>query len=220
MRDHLSVEVFRDVSSEADSSVGREGVELVNSFVKNLRVIRSDRAIKLSKPDAAEVDLAKVKWPAFSADLNVIVTDKSLLSADSESRQAQILGEAQTWSDGSRVATIDVANSKAQAPFIVAHETAHLIGVSYKRRGEEDKHCDIDECMMYPYSATTTEKVLRPQRGLRAWRERHGYVKSEWDEREVAVQKSFCGSCIEQLAQRAFFLLMQKQGKHVPDTLL
>jgi hypothetical protein len=220
MRDHLSVEIFRDVDSEADSAIGREGVELVNSFVKNMRVVRSNRALKLSQQGSDSVNLAKVRWPSFSADLNVILTDKTILSDSGNEQAGAVLGEAQTWTNGSRIATIDTAHSGASARFVVAHETAHLIGVTYQRLGERDDHCDIDECVMYPYSVKVTDPVLRPQRGFRAWRERQGYVKPEWDVQETMIQKSFCGNCIEQLAQRAFFLLMQKQGRTVPDTLL
>lgn len=220
MRDHLSVEVFRDASSSVDSTAGREGVELVGSFVRNLRIVRSDRAIKLSGSDPGSINPSKVNWPRFSADLNVVLTDKALQLTDEDDKSGVVLGEAQTWSDGTRVAMVDTVRSGSNAQFVTAHETSHLIGLSYKRLGETDGHCDIDECLMYPYTTTSTEKTLRPQKGLRAWRERRGYVMPEWDEYEVAIQKSFCGNCIEQLAQRAFFLLMQKQGKAVPDTLL
>lgn len=220
MRDHLSVEIFKDVDSEADTEAGRQGVELVNSFVRNMRVVRNDRGLRLSNQGSGSVNLSKVRWPVFSADLNVIVTDKTILSDGQNEQAGTVLGEAQTWTNGSRIATIDTARSGAGARFVVAHETAHLIGLNYQRQGEKDGHCDIDECVMYPYSVKDTDKILRPQGGFRAWRERQGYIKPEWEERETLIQKSFCGNCIEQLAQRAFFLLMQKQGRTVPDTLL
>lgn len=223
--DHLTVEVFRDADRKDTSlDLAMPGIDLVRSHDVPLQVIRSDRLLRVARPEDDSVVANKIRWPKLGADLNIVLTNRPLFDTAPSSSQDSLyarqdrLGVA-LYSDrplANKIALIGLGEM-GHSDLTVAHEMAHLLNVQPTNAIEgNQRHCATERCVMHPVARREHIEERVPQKGIRLIQEKLGYRLPEYTDRLVPMAHDFCIDCGGQLAKRAFFLMMQKSGKTIP----
>ena len=217
MRTNLTVEIFRDFEfPDSDIRIAHDGIEKANVAAKHLEIVRDTRRLRLGADPTQPLDTDAIRWPRLESDISIVLTGRALLTATSM-ENATTVGVAHMMPSGEQsVAIINTLGFNAIDT--VAHETGHMLHLTYN--GNKDRaHCENKNCTMHAVvdGYKDTERVKKT--GINAWMERRGYRTAEYIEKMFANNTDFCDPCQVQLAQRAFFLLQHKQGKHVPEGL-
>lgn len=229
----LTVEVFRDIETPEVPLEGlHAGIEQMTHLAVGLTLERSGRRMRLSKPDAASIDLDKIdNWPRFTADINVVATTRPLTTTrelrvpSQQSVGLRIIGDSCVEGPlrkKTRVAVVRVA-SGINPSNVTRHEVGHLLDVCPKRLAlpEDSGHCATSKCLMYP----AYEKAELPELGELLVRGREHVRRRAAAEflrqtLRTASWIDFCGSCAESIGRNAFFLTKAINGEFVPDVLL
>ena len=219
----LSVEVFRDRDfPDASVECAEAGISNVERVIRGIQIVRANRLIAVPSVDGGYVDMRHIRWPQFPADLNVVITEKPLLSSGEDlSRDNNWLRVAglslnEGLAGSVRVTVIDVTTGLSAQT--VEHETGHLLGL--KRRGTTHDgrgHCTVKNCTMHfkdePYRVISKQPLGRT--GI--------LRRMQYEERRSEPKSSaekFCDECAHQLAVNAFMLTKAKSGEYVPPELL
>lgn len=214
----LSVEVFRDYNyPEIDVQPADDGIEKINRIVQGIEIVRKTRLFKLPSWADGSIDMEKIDWPVFPADLNLVLTKTPL--SPTESSLTVISGMALSGNKvySPRVAVVDM--SYEWTPQVVAHETGHLLGL--KQRGsthDGEGHCRNAHCLMhYKDDRTNIVEKVRPKSISRLLKRN---IAHEHITAVESSQQNFCAECRHQLAVNAFMLAKAKAGNFVPSDLL
>jgi hypothetical protein len=196
-----TVEIFHDeVDGRLPLDPVYQGVQATNDIVGNLQIIRDSELVSVVDGYGFDSCIAVdyVQWPRFSADLNIIVTNRRLLCEQEASlfdylqsgaRKVGILavGIAYTHPEVGRIAIVKMDELGDRAA-TTSHEIGHLYNLKNqggKHDNDHELHCRDKKCTMY-----------YEQRDDRS-RYRRG---------EFVGTQHFCNECAEQLAQNAFHL--------------
>lgn len=220
IKQKLSVEIFRDERCEENnvSKIGH-GIEYVNTLSdERLDIIESSRRLRFSGPSET-LDVTRVRLSQQRADLNIIATDRKLLTPSEANRHTETLGVAigANIPRLGRLAFVSTMENKAVAS-TTAHELAHLLNL--KKEGDRHDgagHCDLENCFMHKINAgiiTRSERVT--QRGLKAVLERNGLRAAEYRQVSTSSSNSFCDECVPQISKNTYFLQEFKNGSSIP----
>lgn len=193
----VSVEIFRDSSRKKLSTEAAEaGIDIVRQIATGVKIMKTTRLLTIAKSEQGFVDMAKIRWPKFDADLNVIVTDRPIFPPDMDRSDptddwlqaylSGVMGISQRLPGlgSTRVAVIDTQISSSTEN-VTAHEVGHLLNL--KKQGEtwdNESHCSTQECTMRP---------------------------------RLGGGEEFCNECTQQLGQSAFYFQKAKAGETVPE---
>lgn len=228
----LTVEIFRDADRPNVSLEGAEsGIEFISDYLINrLAIAGMTRTIQYEQ-QLRGINPARFEWPGFTANLNVVVTDRSInvqpsafeveLAAKYPSKEVITKGVSLVMQPGSttapRYAVVDVFNDDGQtAARVVAHEIAHLLGI--KNRGvtwDNESHCTDDDCLQYPVMTQKDYPEGIPSRGLKNLAERMRLIEKQTEPVQTC-NDTFCKECAHQLEGNAFFLGRAAAGKFTP----
>lgn len=200
MPEKISVEIFRDTNSpDQITEYGEKSVELVNYFAKNLEISKAGRGLRLGAATASLV-MENISWPRFDADLNLIITSRNLISDGQEA-----LGSAQA-SIVRREGVAVVSTASFSPELTGAHELGHLLHFRDRTNLHDSSHCQIDECLMSSTQKTKWVHRETPQQRARRTLRKPRTQPLLSEAYEIDSNRTFCPSCIDQLAQKSFFL--------------
>jgi hypothetical protein len=147
---NISLEIFRDVEcAELAIEDVERGVNHVRRIATGLAIVRSSRLIRLHPDSSARINIFKTKWPAFDADLNIIVTNKLLNPLDDTLKESVSgMSRYNAGAGALKVAVLDLQTA-ASHDRVAAHETAHLLGVKAGGKlWDGQGHCVAQGCLM------------------------------------------------------------------------
>lgn len=151
------VEIFQDTQSGVQPvALAHEALGYIATIVGPLDTVDDQRRIRLvNNPEQPYVDFDNVRWPRFSADANIVLTDRAILrdgkTIPAPERAAQARRGPSGLSQGN-LALINTRGSTAVRSAIV-HEFGHMYGLK-KEGANADKnslHCAVRSCVMRPY---------------------------------------------------------------------
>lgn len=213
---NISVEIFRDIDRPTVSIDAAEGgVDHLRRITRGIDIVRATRLIRIAKPEAATVTSDNIRWPrSFSADLNLIVTDRQIISAD---RQVGGVTHITPGLGTLKTAVIDIT-AHNQPELIAAHEGGHLLHAKHSGvKWDGVAHCQDVTCYMYPVPIVELVQQRVRQKGVGAWLERQGLRPARYEEVTQPVAGSFCDECAEEIDKKALFLRMAKAGQAIPS---
>lgn len=227
----LTVEVLRDVDfPDLPTDEAEAAIDFINErvgCVGALAISGLAKKIRIAKPGQDTIDAGKVRWPVMPADLNIILTERTLVSEQVGRHQNTINDAADLAIGGITVqkdpplAVIKVKSDNLSVVSTIEHEIAHMLGL--KVRGDKADgagHCIDLNCMQYHKVTTSETAVDSPGVGIGGWLQRRGLIKCEQTLEKKVINTDFCDECVEQLGRNAFFRSKQKAGETIPVTLL
>lgn len=209
--DNLTVEIFRDMDRR-DISVDAAGmgIDHVRRVTTGIEIVRASRLLRIAQPEKSMVRPDKIRWRAFEADMNIILTDRPLYGSDDNLHHG--VSYAQRGLGARRVAIVDIANPE-YPDLTVAHEAGHLLKLkSEGKTWDKNGHCIDKKCIMYPYEYTDEDDDLVKQKGINLWLERRGYRPAVYEKVKRPGATRYCDECAHQLDATAFFLKLAKSG--------
>jgi hypothetical protein len=223
--DNISVEIFRDVDGR-DMSIEAavEGVERIRHVTTGIEIVRATKLLKIVNNGADRVQPNKIRWPKFEADMNIILTERSLFlpresepseSSDMYDNHISPLGIALKYGD-KKIAVVDTVTPDFPE-LIAAHEIGHMFNL--KKNGatwDSDVHCVSDGCMMYKTAGVVEIEQPIAQRGFRGLIERCGLREPEYSKFIVPSAEKFCDECVHQIDKTSYFIRQSKLGKYIP----
>jgi hypothetical protein len=229
-REDISVEIFRDAGSrDVSIDAATDGVDRIRRITTGIEIVRATKLLKLTNDDQATlIKPARIRWPKFEADMNIVLTQRTLFlppdnhsdtDIDSRGHGVRHFGVAMNAS-GKKIAMIDAA-SPDFPELVVAHEIGHMFNL--KKNGQtwdSRSHCVHDTCVMYQTAGV--EEVERPieRRGIRKLVESAGLIDVEYGNFIVPRAEEFCDECSHQLDKTSYFIKQSKAGKYIPPEWL
>jgi hypothetical protein len=214
MSERITVEVFRDAtaSSFLDTTLALKGLANIANHIDEdpFKVINDSRKLKITNNETDDVKLSAVNWPPLEANYSIILTDK-VIARDTEG--AEVSGSALRLGTIKGVAAIRANIDEPE--LVAAHEIGHLMNLRYPDDLGEERHCTTTRCLMQQRTTKETVEKRIPKKGIPGFLERYGYLPPEYQKVERVAGRTFCPSCTEQLAKRAFFALRYLRGEYV-----
>jgi hypothetical protein len=213
MKQSISVEIFREVTSpDVDVQIAHEGLAAVNAIAKNLEIIKDTRKLNLGGEAGAPLS-RNIRWPFLQPDLAVILTNRPFGETELGPDYIKV-GHSERLLHLDRA--ISIVNVNASNPVAtVAHETGHMLGLTYANQ-EDSMHCELESCTMNAAIKESVGSLISSE--IYNWFEEQGLRTPGHKNRYAKDGTEFCDPCQEQLARRSFFLLQHKQGKHIPES--
>lgn len=239
----ITIEIFRDAETpDVDLTSIEKGFGMVQQVVPKLEVQGLDkvRAIRLTRPDQEYIDSTLIRWPRFGADLNIVATERPMITREQDSRFGDVSDELkgvvremeahasptlgythkrERTFGGLAVALVNV--KKPVFPHMVSsHEIGHMLAL--KEIGETydgDAHCVLENCLMYPYEDPLIAEVPLAQDRKKGWR-RLSASKPKHEKALIPRAETFCAECGEQMGRYAYLLTLVKQGQTIPPNLM
>ncbi|HET6924224.1 MAG TPA: hypothetical protein VFH39_00135 [Candidatus Saccharimonadales bacterium] len=145
-------EIFHDIDR---GKFPTESVEAAITYIGEIigeHTILSNRSVRLSSnPSSEYIDMEKIRWPKFSADVNIVLTDRAL-DKPPEGSDVALLDLTRRITTGvsnplSKVAVIDTLRTTAEAA-TVTHEIGHLFNLKLKgiTKSTQSPHCALNLC--------------------------------------------------------------------------
>ncbi|MEO7904299.1 MAG: hypothetical protein ABIR91_00735 [Candidatus Saccharimonadales bacterium] len=217
----ISVEVYRDVECrDAPVDAAESGVDLISRITTGIQIVRASRLLRIAPSDSDVVNIDKIRWPKFDADLNVVLTERPICANGGTVAYKYGVSVRDERAGSLRVAVVDI-NHPDFPDVVAAHELGHLF--SLKKSGESwdnDGHCKLPSCLMQQYTQTIEREVPVTQRGLRRLSEKVGFSSVQYETTKHPKADEFCQECARQLDKSAFFLKESKAGKYIPSDWL
>lgn len=216
---NISVEIFKE-ADRRDISIdtAEAGIDYVRRVTTGIEIVRSTRLLRLGDSEHASLYPDKIRWPSLSADMNIVLTDRTLYSAGDELHYG--VAYVNRGLNNLKMAVVDVA--KPDFPELtVAHEFGHLFNL--KHGGEtwdQSGHCVDTTCLMYKHPQTRQFEKRVEQRGIKKIMEYYGYKKPEYENFIEPVATEFCGECAHQLDKTSLFMKKAKAGEYIPPEWL
>ena len=210
----LYVEILHDQASQSLSTEPLHlGLQLLQPLVGELLIVKESRSIKIADETENSVLVDKIRsWPAFSANVTLVLTDRLLLSECGDVASAvenggrigtglkRLTGVAFTNHDVAIVSSANFAGEVGVAK-TVAHETAHLFNIG-KGQTNADGHCDDELCIMSPVSTGVTSSIEIDRRTKRN-RLKAAIGMPKLTLKETPIYSKFCAGCEVKLLKRA-----------------
>lgn len=204
----LSVELFRDAEMDLlDSEPFEAAVSYLNMISEEgLSIVAATRAIKITQPSKAHIDVDAIRWPRLSADLNIIATERPIYSrppgdhrefSDYAPEEIRKAGKAFPLT---RASLVDVRVLPGATSSIAAHEIGHLLGLKGRGGSADSKgHCVDVSCLMRPTVTIEHSQERVAQKGVAGLLERLGMVKPHYRATTIHHNGGFCPECAQQL---------------------
>lgn len=224
----LSAEIFCDSDcGSIPTGTTETAIGYLGSITGGIEVIANSRKVKLANnPNQTYIEPSVIRWPAFRADINVVLTTRSVYFGEADdplpmmdkalaAQLSATLGIA--ISNGKKpVALVDVVKSPAVTP-IVVHELGHLFGLKEMGISKDPKssHCLLDNCSMkatYEHRPLIVRDVPTGIKKVLGWA---GINKPRYTMIEERVEP-FCSECSEQVHKKAYFRRVRASGSYVP----
>lgn len=225
MQQGITIEVFREPAvPQSEVLYALEGISLVHGVSNAIELTKDSRTLHL-KSDPAWVNTDKIRWPKFSANINIVLTNKAL--QNNKELESVETGDNLAVSNhlGRAIGKLGLLSMSSvllvstQDPESIVSTTAHEIGhaVGLKRKGEYFDgfgHCMSTECLMFPFDTTQTTTVRTVSKFM-------GLYRKQVEETELTRNgHEFCGECTYQAGYNLHFLKQYKNGVHVTPLLL
>jgi hypothetical protein len=208
----LTLEVFQDdMSNTIDLSCAETALELLAPHVPEIDLSKSSRKLRIPSFDygTSIPRMDSIRWPRFSANLNVFLTTRQVSPDDP--RVKGLAHPAIYPQKG--IAVVNTSHPDPELTF--AHELGHLLHLRDHSNSNDTEHCSDNTCIMHETFEITYSDELVAQKGVKLWLEKRGRRLPEYKEVEARQQRQFCQSCSSQLAKKAFFLSQSYSGNHL-----
>jgi len=213
-----TVEIFRDLDdAPADIAPALAGIAMVSEIAGRLDVVNTKRSLRLGYAPGTPIDNREIRWPAFAADFNLVLTGKELVGNEAIA-DTRPVGRAYVTNIGPQAAVVSMAAPLAEQT--AAHELGHMFGLkNIFDESTEDTHCDKVFCIMFPVRDIVDYEVPRSRALPGRWLERLGIVRREHDVEPRSSLLGFCDGCTADLRQLAVARFMVKNGLKLPDSI-
>lgn len=216
-----TVEIFHDAESgRLDPGVVLSGLEVVSAIAGRLDIIRQTRLLKVSLPNADEVQVDKIRWPAFEADINMVLTERPLVLAQQSNGTIVESINAGVAMPFSQVALIDVSSAKFPR-MTTAHEIGHLFGLknvgTWVDGPEAGAHCRRMDCIMHSTRLEQPEIVPVSVKGIRKAMQNLKLTPPQYKVVTTCSNAEFCHECTDQLEKAGQKRALARRGIHLPD---
>lgn len=200
----ISVEVFSDAAQDIDTDMVVHAIEYVNSIARNLEVIKASRRLRLGTSESVNVNT--IRWPKFTAHINVVLTERTLLvKGGSNPLGSSIVSPPPLGS------VAIVRNVEPMVQTTTSHELGHTMFLRYPFT--DDSHCKNSNCLMQPANGVIDTRRRVKRGSIGAILEKAGFMDERYEIVSSVDRTDFCEDCKEQLAKKAWFLARAHQGE-------